>query len=175
MHGEGSLTTRDLDLAKLAVVHRGRLVAIAQRILGDREEAEDVAQEVLLKAEGAALRDPGALRGWLSAVCARAAIDRLRARGRRERALKGLAPRVASRGLRPDERAARRDEQAHLRGALARVDEPFRTAVELRYLEGLSFGEVARRTGALERTSRSRVARGLARLRELLGAQEALA
>jgi RNA polymerase sigma-70 factor (ECF subfamily) len=142
-------------------------VRLAERVLGDREEAEDVAQETLLRAGDAVLRDPAALPGWLSAVCSRLAIDRLRARRRRQR-LHDAAP--ARRGVDLFGDAATRDEARRAREALAALDDPYRTAVTLRYLEGLEFRELARRMNTLERTARTWVGRGLTRLRARLGA-----
>lgn len=61
-------------------------MAHARRVLGDEGEAEDVAQEVLLRGPGAReLRDARSIGAWLPAVCYRLAVDRLRARKRRQR------------------------------------------------------------------------------------------
>ncbi len=128
----------------------------AQRVLGDRHEAEDVAQEVLIKAPH------DATVGWLYASAYRGAIDRLRARERRAKALRGLAETLPAGG---EESPFDLDAVRARLGALA---EPYRSAITLRYLEDLEFGEVARRLGTIERTARTWVARGLERLREKL-------
>ena len=73
-------------------------------------------------------------------------------------------PEVASA---PDQ-AARREELERLRAALEQVREPFLSALRLRYLEQLGFAALAARLEVGERTARSRVARGLALLREVL-------
>lgn len=127
----------------------------AQRVLGDRHEAEDVAQEVLIKAP----RDATA--GWLYAAAYRGAIDRLRARERR-------AKLVRAAGAAQAERAASESpfDLEAVRARLAALDEPYRSAITLRYLEQLDFPEVARRLGTIDRTARTWVARGLERLRE---------
>ena len=152
-------------LSELAVCHRERLVVCARRVLGCAEEAEDVVQEVLLKARTHALRDPEAGVGWLYAVTYRQAIDVQRRRTRRRRLLERA----------PLERAASVDPEAGARAAEARealgeLPDPYREAVRLRYLEGLSFGELAAHMGTLERTARTWVGRGLSRLRARLGA-----
>lgn len=150
-----------------AQTYRTRLVACARRILGEHEEAEDVAQEVIIRAgQAARLRDPDALGGWLFATCTRRAIDRRRARERRTRLHAG-AP---ERDVIPSaaDAAQRRDELRRVRAAVETLDEPFRTAVRLRYLAGLSFADVAARTGAGQNTVRGRCARGLERLRQKL-------
>ncbi|WP_167758556.1 sigma-70 family RNA polymerase sigma factor [Zemynaea arenosa] len=71
------------DLGAAFERHRGRLTAIAVRILGDAHEAQDVVQEGFLRWQGAAGRDgirtPAA---WLTTVVQNLAIDRLRQRER---------------------------------------------------------------------------------------------
>lgn len=152
--------------AALSARYRSRLTAYAQRILGDSGEAEDVFQEVLLRAGSA--RGPAgegaALAGWLYAVCYRLAVDRLRSRKRASR----LASRCVARAEAADPAAlaARRETAARAEEALHRLAEPYRTALALRYLEGLDYPEVALRMGALERTARTWVGRGLAALRD---------
>lgn len=153
-------------LLRAALELRPRLVACARRVLGDGEEAEDVAQEAIIRLARAELLDPGAVRAWLMATTWRLAIDRGRARRRRE----GLA-RSAPAGRAPeaaDAAAERSDEARRARHALEELDEPYRAALRLRCVEGLTFPEVAARLGAPERTARTWVGRGLTRLRERL-------
>jgi len=155
-------------VAALSDRYRERLVAYAHRVVGDRDEAEDVVQEVFLRAPKASrLRDAKSLIGWLYAVCHRLAVDRLRAQNRRARALDALAP--VGEAEPAESEAERREEAERARAALGRLDEPYRTALRLRYLDGLEFREVAQRMGTIERTARTWVGRGLTRLRERLG------
>jgi RNA polymerase sigma-70 factor (ECF subfamily) len=145
---------------------RERLAARARRVLRDAHEAEDVAQEALLRVpHGAAAVD---LRAWLHAVCYRLAIDRLRARRREARALAALALREVE----GDDSLERSAEAERVRAHLSELPEPYRRAVTLRYLEGLSFPEIAVRMNALERTVRTWVGRGLERLRRRLADEE---
>jgi len=139
-------------------------VAIAARVLGDSAEAEDVVQEALLLAEGAG--ELRSRRAWLCTTTYRRAVDRVRAREARARAEGSAAAQADPPG--PAELAAKRDELARLRAELKGVDEPFQTALRLRYLEGLDYPELAAQTGVPQRTARGRVARGLARLRTRL-------
>ncbi|WP_174536649.1 RNA polymerase sigma factor SigJ [Micromonospora chalcea] len=103
---------------------RGRLLAVAQRMLGSRSEAEDAVQETWLRFSGA-LSDPEQrarvrdLRGWLITTCSRICLDALRsARVRREAypgqwlpepvvttvpAADGFAPDPAERAVRADQ------------------------------------------------------------------------
>jgi RNA polymerase sigma-70 factor (ECF subfamily) len=155
-------------VAALLERYHDRLVAYAHRVVGDRHEAEDVVQEVFLRAPRArGLRDPRSLIGWLYAVSYRIAVDKLRQRNRRARALEALAP---ARDLKPvSSELEGREEAGRARAALSGLPEPYRSAVKLRYLEGLEFKEIAGRMGTIERTARTWVGRGLGKLREELG------
>jgi RNA polymerase sigma-70 factor (ECF subfamily) len=146
-------------LDRLAAGYRSRLVAYAARIV-DRSEAEDVVQEALLRAcSELDLGAPGSAAGWLYAVTYRLAIDRRRARERQTR-LRPEAPEAAVAG--DGEMTRRVREHVHA------LEEPYRTALTLRYLEALDFAEIAERLGTIERTARTWVGRGLGRLRERL-------
>ncbi len=73
-------------LARAFEEQRGRLVAVAHRMLGSRADAEDAVQEAWLRL---ARQDAGAvdnLRGWLTTVVGRVCIDVLRARNSRPEA-----------------------------------------------------------------------------------------
>lgn len=149
----------------MSEVDRDRLNAYAQRLLGDPAEAEDVVQEAIVRLPAGVACAPA----WLHAVCYRIAVDRLRARKREARVL------VEARGVlgaaaveEAGEALGRREDAVRLRAAVDALPDPYRDAVRLRYLEGLEFPEVARRLGALERTARTWVGRGLAKLRERL-------
>jgi RNA polymerase sigma-70 factor (ECF subfamily) len=150
--------------------YRGSLLSCADRVLRDRDEAEDVVQEVLLRcSDPERLRDAKSLGGWLHAVCYRLAIDRVRARKRREQALRGIPSRPAPPGAAAA--AEEFEERSKLRAEIDRLAEPYRTALRLRYLEGLEYPEVAARMGSIERTARTWVGRGITRLRERMGAR----
>ena len=144
---------------------RARLVAYAARTLGGQDGAEDVAQEALLAAQRAGIDSVG----WLYAVTHRRAVDRVRRQARASAAQGALPPPASAPAT--VEVAARREQARQLRARLDEVREPFRTALQLRYLKGLEFAEVAARLGTPERTARSRVARGLALLRARMGGE----
>lgn len=135
--------------------HYGELYGLAFRLLGDREEAEDVAQETLGKLAGAAesgrsvLERPGEeVAAWLRRVCLNAAYNRLRGQRR-------AADRLARLGRleqleRPEPptddapllAAMRAEEQQAVRRALAAVPERHRACLLLRHA-GYSYAEIA--------------------------------
>jgi RNA polymerase sigma-70 factor (ECF subfamily) len=117
-----------------------RVVAVAARVLGSRDEAEDVAQEVFLSFARSAV-PAAAAPGWLSVSAAHTALNLIRSgkrRTAREEAAAGGDPVV------PDvaEAVVARDEHSHVRAALARLPRTQAVALVLRH-SGLSYAEVA--------------------------------
>ncbi|WFE26697.1 sigma-70 family RNA polymerase sigma factor [Solwaraspora sp. WMMD791] len=117
-----------------------QVVAVAARVLGRRDEAEDVAQEVFL-AFGRSAVPVGAAAGWLSVAAAHTALNHIRA-GRRR-----ADREVAARGT--DEMAAdvadevlALEDRRRVRAALARLPHRQAVALVLRH-SGLSYAEVA--------------------------------
>src|ERR671932_1062991 len=65
--------------------HRGRLTAVATRLLGSRTEAEDAVQEAWLRVSRADSGEVDNLGGWLTTIVARVSLNQLRSRtARRE-------------------------------------------------------------------------------------------
>ncbi|MGE0712298.1 MAG: RNA polymerase sigma factor [Planctomycetota bacterium] len=155
----------DEGLLEGAGRERPRLVAIAARVLGDAGEAEDVAQEVLVRLAGLE-QAPASLPAWLTAVCYRLAIDRRRRRARRASPMGAPPEGLASEG--PAEAAERRDEARRALIALEALPEPYREALRQRFCAQRAFPEIAQAMGAPERTVRTWVGRGLTRLRQVL-------
>src|SRR5438093_1509285 len=71
---------------------RPRLGALAYRMLGSRDEAEDAVQETWLRLDRADATEVENLGGWLTTVVARICLDRLRARRSRPEDLAGVQP-----------------------------------------------------------------------------------
>ena len=147
-----------------------RVLGQAQRMLGDAAEAEDVAQEAMLRLWRIAPEweaDRARVTTWLYRVVANLCTDRLRKTGRGVALDAVPEPQDDS----PGAAAGMQDEarRAALRAALADLPERQARAVALRHLEDLPNPEVARIMGESLRTVESLVARGkkglIARLR----------
>lgn len=116
----------------------------AARVLGDRDEAEDVAQEAMLRLWRAAAdwQTGGAKPStWLYRVTANLAVDRLRKAGRSVGLDESAEPEDDGPGA--EEKLVQAGRLAALDAALARLPERQRQAVVLRHLEGLSNPEIA--------------------------------
>lgn len=147
------------------------VMGISLRMLADREEAEEVVQDVFWQLWKAELRyDParGRFSTWLFSVTRFRCLDRLRSRAR-------SLPRAGLHEL--DSRAAPEDQEAgvflveqqkEVRAVLAGLPEDQRAAIELAFFRGLTHDEIASLTGDALGTVKSRIRRGLARLREAL-------
>ena len=120
-----------------------RVVAVAARVLGSRDEAQDVAQEVFLSFARCAV-PAGEAAGWLSVAAAHTALNHLRT-GRRRAAREASAHLAApSLAAVPDEAdtAVANEERRQVREALARLPRKQAVALVLRH-SGLSYAEVA--------------------------------
>jgi RNA polymerase sigma-70 factor (ECF subfamily) len=120
-----------------------RVVAVAARVLGSRDEAEDVAQEVFLAFARSSV-PAGEAVGWLSVAAAHTALNHLRS-GRRRASREEAADKGG--GVRPDvadvaDAVVTRDERRRVRAALARLPRRQAVALVLRH-SGLSYAEVA--------------------------------
>jgi RNA polymerase sigma-70 factor (ECF subfamily) len=163
---------RDADaLAVLYDRYASRLMGLAQRILGDTGEAEEVLQEVFLYVWRAAASfdaSRGTVLAWLLVVTRSRAIDRVRGRRPASRAgLRGLDE-VAETASREDVEAnsATRQWESLCRSAIAELPADQRRALELAYFAGLTHQEIAEETATPLGTVKTRVRLGLMKLRE---------
>ncbi len=150
------------------------VLAACQRILGDRAESEDAAQDAFLLAyrKLGAYRGDGPLGGWLMRIAIREARDRA-IRRRPTAALEadtGTEPGspAHAHGADPGDVVVAGERRAQVRSAVERLPTHLRDAVRLRYLDGWSFEEIAAATGRPEPTVRTHVHRGLVRLRGII-------
>ena len=150
------------------------LFAYLRGLCGDRHLAEDVLQEVFVICVRKLgwLREARLFRPWLYRIASREAFRALK---RRRRAGQRTAPEDLARqvpapveeppGLEPEERAA-------LHAHVEHVSPASRAVLLLHYLQGLSLEEVAQVLGLALGTVKSRLAYGLATLRETLDAPQ---
>jgi RNA polymerase sigma-70 factor (ECF subfamily) len=168
-------------LSSLYDRHRRVIYALALRVLRDAAEAEEVLTDVFLQAWRHAPgydRSRGSVPAWLINLCRSRAIDRLRARGRREAAHSALAREDQGRAAAPSKAGDGPEEEADLalkrrriEAALGALSASQRQAIELAYYGGLSHTEIAERLGEPLGTVKTRIRQGLLTLRESLGAQ----
>jgi RNA polymerase sigma factor (sigma-70 family) len=175
---------RDLDgtFEALVTAHVDRCYAIALRVLGDPHDAEEVAQDALVRAyralgsyEPQRIRELR-LRAWLATIVVNLCRNRVR---RRPIPTTPLAPLVeagrepaASQATDPAHVAALGADREHLAAILASLPDRYRIPVVLRHVDDLSYAELAEVLGRPEGTVKAQVSRGLAMLRAAISANE---
>jgi RNA polymerase sigma-70 factor (ECF subfamily) len=135
------------------------VASIAYRLLGRDEDVDDAVQEVFLIASRgiSALREPGALRGWLATVTVRVAMKKLRMR--RLRTFLHLDDpssyvELAAEGASPEERAI----ASRLYAIMDTIPAAQRVAWTLRHVEGEKLEDVARLCACSLATAKRRIA-----------------
>lgn len=138
--------------------HRGAVFGLALALLGEREEADEAAQEAFVRAYERLHRyDPRRGFGpWVRGIAAKVCLEFTRRRSRADTAPPAMAP------ARPDDRAARARE------ALASLPWKLRVTLTLFYLEDASVKDVAETLGISPGAVRVRLHRGRQMLREKL-------
>ena len=145
------------------LVHRGWLERLARSLIPDPGSADDVVQEVWLRALRAPPTHERSVRGWLGTVLRRVAIDRHRSVARRMNHERRASVRPEAGGQGADAVCDSETQRQVARAVLA-LGEPYRGVVLLRYFAGHSLVEVARAQAIPLETARTR----LRRARDLL-------
>lgn len=157
--------------AERAIVARKlpRILALAVRMLGDREEAEDVSQEAFVRIWRQASRwRSGEARfdTWLHTVVLNLCRDRLR---RRRETYAAEPPEVPDPAPGPELGLVRQSERNAVAAALAALPERQREAIVLQYYQELSNGEAAAILGVSVEALESLLSRARRTLRDRLG------
>jgi RNA polymerase sigma-70 factor, ECF subfamily len=162
----------DREAFRVLVDREGPAVVRAcHRVLGDVHEAEDAAQEAFVTAfrSLAGWRGDGPFGAWVTRIAVRIAVRR--AQGRRD--VTWLDPGQPAGldlagGPDPAIASVRAEAAADVRAAVARLDEPYREVVALRFFGELSLDEIATQTGRPLGTVKTHLRRGLLRLRDVV-------
>lgn len=147
---------------------RRQVYTLAYRLVGDRHEAEDVAQDAYLRVFRSlrGFRQEASFETWLYRIVTNAAFTHLRRRGRFGAVLaEGQEQAVEEPEVRPVEAALDRDE---VRRALQGLTLGARTVVVLKDVYGLSCQEIADEMGLSEAAVKVRLHRARKRLKEVI-------
>jgi RNA polymerase sigma-70 factor (ECF subfamily) len=167
--------------AELVAEHQRMVVQLAVNLLGDRDEALDLSQEVFLRVFRTIHRFRGhsTLRTWIYRIAVNQARNRHRFWRRRHRNDQvSLDAHIASHGefpstlgLRPDRVLEQKELGERLQQALDRLPFDQRTAIVLREIDGLSYEDIAFSLGVAIGTVKSRLTRARQALRDDLRAE----
>ncbi|HET7830932.1 MAG TPA: sigma-70 family RNA polymerase sigma factor [Candidatus Limnocylindrales bacterium] len=172
---------------ELVTMHQAAAFRVAYVLTGSTVDAEDAAQEAFVKAYLALdrFRAGAPFRPWLLAIVGNEARNRVRSRGRRDsladRALAAIrggearsssdaTPGAAAAAVSPEVEVLVGETQAQVRAALRDLGDDERRVVACRYLLGLSESETCAALGIPAGTAKSRLHRGLRRMRASLEA-----
>lgn len=162
--------------------HQDVVFAVAMRMLGRHDEAQDIAQDTFVRAFQAlrTFRGEAKLSTWLIAITMNLCRNRRRWWARRRRVIAGsldepglltgepLAQQVADPRPGPAQRAQAHEWQQSVLQALQGLDEPARSVVILRDVQGYSYEEIAQMVRCRVGTVKSRLNRARLKLRALL-------
>jgi RNA polymerase sigma-70 factor (ECF subfamily) len=159
---------------EVAAEHGRYVYSLAYRLTGSAADAEDLAQDVLLRVRTALVRyRPGSLEGWLLRITTNLFYDRMRHRARHATEPLddlddpgGIGPSSGSPS--PEDTALHGELRFVVQEALRGLPYQFRVAVLLCDLYQMSYEEIASTMGWRLGTVRSRIHRGRAMLRERL-------
>ena len=174
-----AITGDDAAYGELVRRRQGQIRDLLRRLGATPALADDLAQQAFLQAwrRVRTLRAPGAFGGWLRKVAVSLWLQHLRAQGSRPAERAPAAPADGPNAIHPPR--ATLDEQVHeptvaerldLDRALSQLAADVRLCIVLAYGERMSHREIAEGTGLPLGTVKSHIARGAARLRELLHA-----
>jgi RNA polymerase sigma-70 factor (ECF subfamily) len=170
---------RQRALSLLYDRHQQRVFNVAARVLGDWAAAQDVAQDVFMSLERRVrtFRRDASFVSWIYRITINRAIDHRRREARRPATRMGdNPPALTDSGLPgrservgPEENADRHEAEAQVQAALLRLSPKLRAIAVLRYVEGLSYDELAEALDCSMGTVKSRLNRAHAALARDLG------
>jgi RNA polymerase sigma-70 factor (ECF subfamily) len=165
----------EIACTELVGDHQRMVVQLAMNLLGDRDEALDLSQEVFLRVFRTIhhFRGQSSLRTWIYRIAVNQARNRHRFWRRRHRADQvSLDEHLATHGdfvsegeATPERVLAQKELAARLQAALDRLPFDQRTAIVLREIDGLSYDEIAFSLGVAVGTVKSRLTRARHALR----------
>ncbi|MDO4355788.1 MAG: sigma-70 family RNA polymerase sigma factor [Clostridia bacterium] len=165
---------------KLIQPLESRIYAVALRMCGNREDAQDCMQESMIRIYRAlsSFKGQSSFSTWVYRVTMNTCLDELRRRkARRSTSLdtlldSGWSP--TDETDTPERHAIQSEQRRTLERAIADLPEDMRAAVVLRDIQGLAYDEIASALDVNVGTVKSRISRGRERLREKLSAHPEL-
>ena len=165
---------------QLMAAHESKMYAVALRMCGNREDAQDCLQEAMIRVYRAmsGFKGQSSFSTWVYRITMNSCLDELRRRKARTATSldamleNGFAP--SDEGDTPEQSSLRSEQRRVLERAIADLPEDMRAAIVLRDVQGLSYDEIARTLDANVGTIKSRISRGREKLRAMLSEQPEL-
>jgi RNA polymerase sigma factor (sigma-70 family) len=169
--GISGLSGLSSEWAAIVAEHSSRVYRLAYRLTGNRQDAEDLTQDVFVRVFRSLDNfEPGNFAGWLHRITTNLFLDRARraARIRMDGFAEGAEHQLEGSEILPEDAIHDASFDPDIEAALASLPEKFRVAVVLCDIEGLSYDEIAEVLGVKVGTVRSRIHRGRTQLRDAL-------
>ncbi len=152
--------------------HERRMYAVALRMCGNAEDAQDCLQEAMLRVYRAisGFKGQSSFATWVYRITMNTCLDELRKRKNRPNTSldslvdSGWSP--ADEDDTPEKHALRVEVRASLQGFIKELPEDMRSAIVLRDIEGYAYEEIAQMLDTNVGTIKSRISRGREKLRE---------
>ncbi len=161
-------------------MHERRMYAVAMRMCGNPDDAQDCLQEAMLRIYRSisGFKAQSSFSTWVYRITMNTCLDELRKRKTRPGASlddlleTGWSP--ADGGESPEAHAIRSEVRQNLQRFIAELPEDMRAAIVLRDIQGYSYEEISQILGANLGTIKSRISRARERLRERISARSEL-
>lgn len=159
---------------RLMEMHEKRMYAVALRMCGNREDAQDCLQEAMLRVYRAigGFKGQSSFSTWVYRITMNTCLDELRRKKNRQNTSldnlldQGWSPSDGENV--PEKQALQSETRRCLHGAIQELPEDMRSAIVLRDIHGLSYDEIASALNINVGTIKSRISRGREKLREKL-------
>ena len=165
---------------QLMEAHESRMYAVALRMCGNREDAQDCLQEAMIRIYRAmgSFKGQSSFATWAYRITMNSCLDELRRRKNRQAtsldALLDVGFSPADEVNTPERYSLAEEKKRALERAIAELPEDMKAAVVLRDVQGLSYEEIADALQANVGTIKSRISRGREKLRQILVKQPEL-
>lgn len=168
-----ALQTRRDEFRALVEEHKKQVYYLAVRLTGNHHDAEDLSQEVFIKAlKGMGdFRHDAAIGTWLHRITVNTYLNRTRRKGMGRTRLFGFreeAPTVVDEGITPDDAAEASLLQRQIDASLDRLTPRERSCFVLRHFDGHTVPEIAEMLSVADGTVKSLLYRAAAKMREAL-------
>ncbi|MEN8157599.1 MAG: sigma-70 family RNA polymerase sigma factor [Bacteroidota bacterium] len=154
----------------LVMPYSDRIFRMAYRLMGSREEAEDIAQEVYLKLWGmrGELEKYRSIEALSIRITRNLCLDYLRRRKTNQEAMKYERIKGSGFSETPAESLERKEEAEVIHTLIAALPEPQRSLIHLRHLEGKEYEEIAEMVNMNVNAIRVSISRARKQMREML-------
>ena len=158
----------------LMAVHEAKMYAVALRMCGNHEDAQDCLQDAMIRIYRAisGFKGQSSFSTWVYRITTNTCLDELRRRKTRQNtSLDGLLDAGWSPSDdmdTPERHALASERRREISRAIAELPEDMRAAIILRDVQGFAYDEIAEMLGANVGTIKSRISRGREKLREKL-------